>query len=162
MANNDNARGFIAQPPMLHVGHYDQPASDGTAVFINDVVDLVSTGHVSPASAGSAVLIGVSGGYSAASTAGSDIPVYDDPGQRYEVQSAGTPAQTNIGNYADHVAGTGDATLYVSGHELSGTMAGTLTGFLILDIVNNPENSFAANADMRVQIHDHIWGKTGV
>ena len=162
MANTDNAYGFVAAPPCYHVGHYDQQADDSTAIFINDVVDLESDGYISPAAATSAVLIGVSGAHSAASTAATDVPVFDDPNQRYTVQSAGSPAVTNIGNYADHVAGAGNATTKISGHEVSGTMATTLTGFLILDIVNAPDNAAGANADVRVQIYDHIWGKTGV
>ena len=48
--------------------------------------------------------------------------MYDDPYIVYKVQSAGTTAQTNIGNCADVVAGAGSTTTGQSGFEISASI----------------------------------------
>ena len=53
----------------------------------------------------------------------------------FKAQSAGTTAQTNIGNCADLVAGAGSTTTGQSGFEISGTMdAGTATTKIISSV----------------------------
>jgi hypothetical protein len=86
--------------------------------------------------------------------------VYDDPYIVFKVQSAGTPAQTNIGNCAEIVAGAGSTTTGSSGFEISGTMAAGTAQTKILAIYDSPENSFAANAVMEVLINEHLLKQT--
>ena len=82
--------------------------------------------------------------------------VYDDPYTVFKVQSAGTPAQTNIGNCADVVAGTGSTITGQSGFELSGTMSNGTATCKILGLYEGPENAFGTNAIMEVLINEHL------
>jgi len=80
--------------------------------------------------------------------------IYDDPYIVYKVQSAGTPAQTNVGNCADVVAGAGSTTTGQSGFEISGTMAAGTATCKILGLYDAPDNAFGANAIMEVIINE--------
>ena len=82
--------------------------------------------------------------------------MYDDPYIVYKVQSAGTTAQTNIGNCADIVAGAGSTTTGQSGFEISGTMAAGTATCKIIGLYESPDNAFGANAIMEVLINEHI------
>jgi hypothetical protein len=86
--------------------------------------------------------------------------IYDDPMIVYKVQSAGSPAQTNIGNCADVVAGAGSTTTGQSGFEISGTMAAGTATCKILALWDSPENAFGANAVMEVIINEHLLKQT--
>ena len=74
------------------------------------------------------------------------------------MQSAGTTAQTNIGNCADVVAGAGSTTTGQSGFEISGTMAAGIATCKILALYDAPDNAFGANAIMEVTINEHLLG----
>jgi len=76
----------------------------------------------------------------------------------FKVQSAGTPAQTNIGNCADVVAGAGSTVTGQSGFEISGTMAAGIATCKIIGLWEGPDNAFGANAVMEVLINEHILG----
>ena len=82
--------------------------------------------------------------------------VYDDPMTVFRVQSAGTPAQTNIGNCADVVAGAGSTTTGQSGFEISGTMSNGTATCKILGLWESPDNSLGTNAIMEVLINEHL------
>ena len=82
--------------------------------------------------------------------------VYDDPYTVFKVQSAGTPAQTNIGNCADVVAGAGSTTTGQSGFEISGTMSNGTASLKILGLYEAPDNAFGTNAIMEVLINEHL------
>ena len=84
--------------------------------------------------------------------------MYDDPQIVYKCQSAGSPAQTNIGNCCDVVAGAGSTLTGQSGFELSGTMAAGVASCKILALWDSPENAFGTNAVMEVLINEHILG----
>ena len=92
-------------------------------------------------------------------TTGTDIIayIYDDPFIVYKVQSAGTPAQTNIGNCADVVAGSGSTTTGQSGFESSGTMSNGTATCKIVALWDSPENAFGANAVLEVLINEHLY-----
>jgi hypothetical protein len=94
-----------------------------------------------------------------AGTTGTDIIayIYDDPFVVYKVQSAGTPAQTNIGNCADVVAGAGSTTTGQSGFEISGTMSNGTATCKIVALWDSPENAFGANAVLEVLINEHLY-----
>ena len=82
--------------------------------------------------------------------------MYDDPYTVYKAQSAGTTAQTNIGNCADLVAGAGATLTGQSGFELSGTMANGTATAKIIGLYDAPDNAFGANAIMEVIINEHL------
>ena len=133
---------------------------------------IISTGYITPHTATEVNNIGVFAGVSYTASDGSYVYsqywptgtsatnivafVYDDPYIVYKVQSAGSPAQTNIGNCADVVAGAGSTTTGQSGFEISGTMAAGTATCKIVALYDSPSNAFGSNAVMEVIINEHI------
>ena len=153
-------------------------AASATAIYQWDPVEMLATGTIGVAAA-TDVLIGSLNGvfYTDASTSkptwanhleasntATDIVgfVSDDPYERFEIQSAGTVAQTNIGNCADIVYATGSSHDYVSGVTISGTMAATAAQLKIIGVSKDPENNElgAANANVVVTINEHFMKQT--
>ena len=178
MANADAAFGFV---PVRHMSGNAPSANKYTItselaenIFMGDLCIVTSGGVVTPHTATEANNIGVFAGVSYTASDGSYIYsqywptgtaatniiayIYDDPYTVFKVQSAGTTAQTNIGNCADVVAGAGSTTTGQSGFELSGTMAAGIASCKILALYDAPENSFGANAVMEVTINEHLLG----
>jgi len=140
-----------------------------TALCTGDPVKLAADGTIELAAAGDRIL-GIFQGVSytasdgsqvftsrwAASTAATNVKasVITDPNVTYEVQSAGTPAQTNVGNLADHVTGTGSTYTGQSAAVLSATMGTGVAGFRVLRIVDKPGNS-GIYASLEVHILEH-------
>ena len=177
MANVDAAFGLI---PVRHLSgngysranKYTITSGLAENIFTGDVVILTSGGVLTPHTATETNNIGVFGGvsYTAADgsyvysqywpsgTVATDIIayVYDDPYTVFKAQSAGTTAQTNIGNCCDLVAGAGSTTTGQSGFELSGTMAAGTASCKILGLYETPDNAFGANAIMEVLINEHL------
>ena len=143
MANVDAAFGFV---PIRHLSGNAPRANKYTItsglaenIFTGDLCIITADGVVTPHTATETNNIGVFAGVSYTASDGSYVYsqycpsgttgttiiayIYDDPFTVYKVQSAGTPAQTNIGNCADVVAGAGSTTTGISGFEISGTMA---------------------------------------
>ena len=183
MANKDAAFGL---KPIGKVGQnrdagglseYDIAAS-ATAIYFNDPVEMLATGTIGVAAAGDALLGSLTGvfftdastskptfaNHLEASNTATDIKgfVSDDPYQRFEIQSAGTVAQTNIGNCADIVYAAGSSPNYVSGVEISGTMAATTAQLKIIGVSKDPENDElgSANANVIVNINEHFLKQT--
>ena len=180
MANVDAAFGFV---PVRHMSGYAPRANKYTItsglaenIFSGDAVILAADGTLQPAGATEVNVIGVFAGVSYTASDGSyvyseywpsgttatDIVayVYDDPYTVFKVQSAGSPAQTNIGNCADIVAGTGSTLTGQSGFEISGTMAAGTAQCKIIALYGAPENAFGANAVMEVLINEHVLKAT--
>ena len=177
MANVDAAFGLT---PIRHLSgngysranKYTITSGLAENIFTGDVVILTSGGVLTPHTATEVNNIGVFGGvsYTAADgsyvysqywpsgTVATDIIayVYDDPYTVFKAQSAGTPAQTNIGNCADIVAGAGSTTTGQSGFEISGTMAAGTATCKILGLFEAPDNAFGTNAIMEVLINEHL------
>ena len=176
MANVDAAFGFV---PVRHMSGYAPRANKYTItsglaenIFSGDAVILAADGTLQPAGATEVNVIGVFAGVSYTASDGSyvyseywpsgttatDIVayVYDDPYTVFKVQSAGSPAQTNIGNCADIVAGAGSTLTGQSGFEISGTMAATAAQCKIIALHDSPENAFGANAVMEVLLNEHL------
>ena len=176
MANVDAAFGFI---PTRHMSGYAPRANKYTItsglaenIFNGDAVILAADGTLQPAGATETNVVGVFAGCSYTASDGSyvysqywpsgttatDIKayVYDDPYTVFKVQSAGTTAQTNIGNCADVVAGAGSTTTGQSGFEISGTMAASAATAKIIALYDAPDNAFGANAIMEVLINEHL------
>ena len=183
MANKDAAFGL---KPIGKVGQnrdngglseYDIAAS-ASAIYFNDPVEMLATGTIGVAAAGDVLLGSLNGVFFTdassskptyanhldASNTASDIVgfVSDDPYERFEIQSAGTPAQTNIGNNADIVYAAGSSPNYVSGVEISGTMAAGTAQLKIMGVSKDPDNNElgSANANLVVTINEHFLKQT--
>ena len=177
MANADAAFGFV---PLRHMSGYAPRANKytigsgyATSIFNGDMVVLAADGEIEQAAATDTNNVGVFAGcsYTAsdgsyvynerwpASTVATDIIayVYDDPYIVYKAQSAGTTAQTNIGNCADIVVGTGSTITNQSAMEISGTMAAGTATCKILGLYDSPDNAFGTNAIMEVLINEHLF-----
>jgi len=177
MANVDAAFGFV---PIRHLSgngysranKYTITSGLSEDIFTGDLVIITADGVITPHTATEVNNIGVFAGvsytasdgsyvytqYFPSGTTGSDFIayVYDDPYTVFKVQSAGSPAQTNIGNCADVVAGTGSTITGQSGFELSGTMSNGTATCKILGLYEGPENAFGTNAIMEVLINEHL------
>ena len=183
MANKDAAFGL---KPIGKVGQnrdngglseYDIAAS-ADAIYFNDPVEMASTGTITVAAATDVLLGSLNGVFFTdattskptyanhlnASNTATDIVgfVSDDPYERFEIQSAGTPAQTNIGNCADIVYAAGSSPDYVSGVEISGTMANTAAQLKIIGVSKDPDNDElgSANTNLVVTINEHFLKQT--
>ena len=178
MANADAAFGFV---PVRHMSGNAPRANKYTItstlaenIFTGDLCIVTAAGVITPHTAAEVNNIGVFAGVSYTASDGSyvyseywpsgttatDIVayVYDDPYTVFKVQSAGTPAQTNIGNCADVVAGAGSTVTGQSGFETSGTMAAGIATCKIIGLYDAPDNAFGANAVLEVLINEHILG----
>ena len=176
MANVDAAFGFV---PIRHLSGNAPRANKYTItsglaenIFTGDLCIITADGVVTPHTATEVNNIGVFAGVSYTASDGSYVYsqywpsgttgtniiayIYDDPFTVYKVQSAGTPAQTNIGNCADVVAGAGSTTTGISGFEISGTMANGTATCKIVALHDSPSNAFGTNAVMEVLINEHL------
>lgn len=177
MANVDAAFGL---KPVRHLSgngysranKYTIASGLAENIFTGDVVIIIADGVLTPHTATETNNIGVFAGVSYTASDGSyvysqywpsgtvatDIVayVYDDPYTVFKAQSAGTPAQTNIGNCCDLVAGTGSTTTGRSGFELSGTMSNGTATAKIIGLYEAADNAFGTNAVMEVLINEHL------
>ena len=180
MANADAAFGFVPTRHMSgnapRTNKYTCASELAENIFKGDLCIVISTGLITPHTATEVNNIGVFNGvsytasdgsyvysdYWPSGTAATDIIIYiyDDPYTVFKVQSAGTPAQTNIGNNADVVAGAGSTISGHSGFEISGTMAAGTATCKIMALYDAPENTFGANAVMEVLINEHLLKQT--
>lgn len=184
MSNVSRINGFR---PVRHMkgGHiqsrlYFIPSSDGTAVYLNDVVKLAGsadTPGVAPtcqlAAAGDAVVgvvvgflpdptnLNVDGQYRKASTA-RYCWVVDDPDVVFEAETSnGTAANTDVGLNVNHAVGSPSTTTAMSGATVDvGTKATTATlTFKILEFSSRLDNDdTAASAKVYVKINNHQFG----
>ena len=153
-------------------------AASATAIYQWDPVEMLATGTIGVAAAGDVLLGSLNGvfytdastskptwaNHLEASNTATDIVgfVADDPYERFEIQSAGTVAQTNIGNCADIVYAAGATPNYISKVEISGTMAATAAQLKIIGVSKDPDNNElgAANANVIVTIAEHFLTQT--
>src|SRR5210317_878539 len=149
-------------------------AASSSAIYQNDPVQALATGYIGVGGAGGNLLGSLNGvfytdsssskptwaNHLEASNTATDIVgfVADDPYERFEIQSAGTVAQTNIGNCADIVYAAGATPNYISKVEISGTMADTAAQLKIIGVSKDPDNNElgAANANVIVTIAEHF------
>ena len=177
MANVDAAFGLT---PVRHLSgngysranKYTITSGLAENIFTGDLVIITADGVITPHSATEVNNIGVFAGVSYTAADGSYVYsqyfptgttatniiayVYDDPYTVFKVQSAGSPAQTNIGNCADVVAVTGSTTTGQSGFEMNGTMSNGTATLKILGLYEAPDNAFGTNAVMEVLINEHL------
>ena len=183
MANLDAPNGFtpvrhLNGGTVRYTGGYTIDSGQASDIFLGDAVILDAT----PTGDGNNIDVAVAGGeligifagcqYTAANgdvvwakqwasgtaTLGAEPAeafVYVDPRIVFSVQVDGTIADTDIGNFADLVAGAGNAATGVSGFELSATTAGTIAQFQILGLSSAPDGIFTADiatANPRVDV----------
>ena len=176
MANADAAFGFV---PVRHMSGNAPRANKYTItstlaenIFTGELCIITSDGVLTPHTATEVNNIGVFAGVSYTASDGSYVYsqywptgttatnivayIYDDPYTVFKCQSAGSPAQTNVGNCCDVVAGAGSTTTGQSGFELSGTMAAGTASCKIMALYDAPDNAFGANAVMEVLINEHL------
>ena len=158
---------------MIRASEYKIASGTSSNIFTGDFVKLLATGYIDVASAGNRIL-GVFAGvkYTASdgevvykkyiptgttTLASADVTayVYDDPNITYRIQSAGSADFADIGNLADHVAGSGSTTTGQSGHEVSGTTGTGTAGLRILRLIDDPDNSAGTNGELEVAIYEH-------
>jgi len=183
MANKDAAFGLKATGKVGQnrdnqgLSEYSIAAS-ATAIYQWDPVEMLASGTIGVAAAGDVLLGSLNGvfytdastskptwaNHLEASNTATDIVgfVADDPYERFEIQSAGTVAQTNIGNCADIVYAAGATPNYISKVEISGTMAATAAQLKTIGVSKDPDNSElgAANANVIVTIAEHFLTQT--
>jgi len=180
MANVDAAFGFVPIRHMsatgsVYTNKYTIASTLGENIFTGDLC-VIAAGYVTPHTATEVQNIGVFGGVSYTASDGSYVYseywpsgttatdiiayIYDDPYIIFKAQSAGSPAQANIGNCCDVEASAGSTTTGQSGFELSGTMAAGTATCKIIALYDQPENAFATNAVMEVLINEHILKQT--
>ena len=185
MANRDNtgfrpARSTGAPHVILR---YPIDSSNGTNVFVGDVVTANAAGSVRPAAAGDAtsvagivvalydnnsIPVGAPASLTANKYLGSSTAGYADvalalPGVIFiaQGQSGQTYAASAVNATTDHVAGTGVTSTATSGHELDLSDLNTGGQFIILGIVNEPNNSAGINTDLYVMFNESIFAGTG-
>ena len=158
---------------MIRASEYKIASGTSSNIFTGDFVKLLATGYIDVASAGNRIL-GVFAGvkYTASdgevvykkyfptgttTLASADVTayVYDDPNITYRIQTAGSADFADIGNLADHVAGSGSTTTGQSGHEVSGTTGTGTAGLRILRLIDDPDNSAGTNGEFEVVIYEH-------
>lgn len=149
-------------------------------IFSGDPVKMTSDGTILVSAAGDECL-GVFRGcqftdangdvvfksYFPTGTVSSDIVAFvqDDPNAIFEIQSAGSPAQTDVGLNADFVYAAGSTKTGMSAVELSGTTATGTATFRIVGFSSDPSNSElgSANVNVIVKFNEHSYiDPTGV
>jgi len=176
MANVNAAFGLV---PVRHMSGNVPRANKYTIasglaenIFTGDLCIIDANGQVTPHTATEVNNIGVFAGCSYTASDGSYVYsqywptgttatniiayIYDDPYTVYKIQSAGTPAQTNIGNCADVVAGSGSTTTGQSGFSLNGTMSNGTATCKIIGLWESPDNSMAQYAVLEVLVNEHL------
>ena len=185
MANLDAANGFT---PSYHLhggtvrynGKYSIASALASNIFLGDaVIETAADGSFIDVAAAGGAILGIFAGcqYTAANgdvvwakqwvtgtatlgAVAAEAFVYTDPFIVYTVQNAGTIAATDIGEFADLVAGAGNVATGVSGFELSATAGVAPAQFRILRLAPQPDgialSEFAtANPRIEVQMAEH-------
>ena len=149
-------------------------------IFSGDLVKMTSAGTILVSGAGDES-IGIFRGCSFTNSSGdtifsshfpdgtvsADIVAFveDDPNAVFEIQSAGSPAQTDVGLNADISYTAGSTKTGMSAMELSGTTAATTATFRIMGFSSDPDNSTtgSANVNVIVKFNEHFYvDPTGV
>jgi hypothetical protein len=155
MANADKPVGAVPYGKTCSLQRY---VAGGT-IYPGDFVKIGNDGKVVVASASNA-LLGVAASYAVAS---GDVMVYDDPEQKFVIQSddATEPAaQTAVGLNFNIVATAGDSSYKASRMELDGNTGATssVLPLRLIELAIAPDNAFGAQAKCVVKINNHQLG----
>lgn len=163
MANVDSPRGFW---PLRHLSGGEIRTTKyilttGATAYQGDLLKGVAGGTVEPSAANDGIIVvGVAAEYvdDSASAGGKTILVYDDPNIVFGVQadSGTTVAATEVFATANHVAGSGSATTYQSGHELDSSDLGTGLQLRVIGKIDTPDNAWGEHVNLEVIINEHI------
>ena len=157
-------------------------SSNGTNMFVGDVVKFVAAGAVNPSAAGDATIVAgtvvelldsnkvpigawnstVSSKYLPSSTAGFALVALAVPGRLFIAQTDTILTTAAIGASTDHVAGTGSTTTATSGHTINGNDLNTGGQLFIIGKVDDPTNDITlANAKWYVMFNEGMLMGTG-
>lgn len=191
MANQNAALGFqyrgtiSGTPSAIQVRRCFVPATDGTAIYVND---LVKAGNSTDSTTGLAVVTAVTGAsdvpmgvvvgvnpiagvavgsenlnrvYRPASTA-MYLDVIEDPNALFEIQSNGTVASSDMGKFASIVASpSGSTTTGFSGMQMDETSINTSKTskqFVLIETLQSSDNTpSAANTRLIVRLVNHLF-----
>lgn len=147
------------------IGEGDPVKSTGTGTNKRSGIELSAAGNTSRGVFKGVSYVNSQGqpvyrNYWAASTVGTDIraEVYDHPDTIFEIQSdsdSATPAAGDVGNKADMIAGTANATTGISTYQLDTSNIGTGDNLLILQFSPAEDNEVGAYAKMWVIFKEH-------
>lgn len=165
MSNVNNPRGFY---PLRHlcggtITTNKYVLKPGQTVFQGDLVTALSTGDIQASAAGDGTaVVGVAAEYKVAPASGvTYVSVWDDPYIVFGVQASlhtNPVTQADVFATANHVAGTGNPTTGLSGHQLNTANIGTGSQLKILGRVETPDNVFGAHyVDLAVLINQHKY-----
>jgi hypothetical protein len=165
MANLDAPHGLI---PLRRRGggpivsnEYLKDASEGTAIFIGDVVTREADENIKAGGTpGTTVWLGVSKNHGAASSA-TYHQVVDDPDVVFEAQDDGdsaTWAAADNGLNANFIFGTGNASTLISAHEIDTNTKATDVALdaKVLRKIGAPNNAYGANVRLEVIFNKHL------
>jgi len=162
MANVDNPRGFWVIRHLLggKIQTTKYILTTGATAYQGDLMVAQNAGTVTPATADDGVsVIGVASEYvtDALSAGGKTILIYDDPFIVFGVQadSGTSPTAAEVFETANHVAGSGSSTTYMSGHELDASDIATGLQMRILGKVDTPDNAWGEHVDLEVLLVEH-------
>jgi len=167
MANIDAPVGFF---PVRHltggeIRTNEYVLTTGQTVYRGDLLKVVAGGTVQVAAADIGLsAIGVAAEYvsDSDSAGGKTVKVYDDPYIVFGVQmdDVGTDSTSaDIFATANHLAGSGSTTTYLSGHELDMSDIGTGAQLKILGLcmTRDANNAWGGNADVEVIFNEHLF-----
>ncbi len=164
MANKDFARGLW---PIGHlcggeVRTHKYILTTGATAYHGDILKAVNAGTVEPSAADDGgIVVGVAAHYAAdaASAGGVVIEVYDDPYIVFGAQAdSGTAvAATEVFETANHVAGSGNATTKLSGHELDSSDIATGAQLKIIGKLGDVDNAWGEHVDLMVIFNEHLY-----
>lgn len=152
MANADRPKGCAPYGAIIR----ESPYQAGGTVYPGDVVTLNSSGQIVAASAGTNPNIGVAVHYA---TSGNDVMVWDDPNQKFVIQSddGTTFAQTAIGLNYNLTATAGNATYKQSRMELTSNSGATDSNlpFRLLGVTRAVDNVIGEFSQCVVDLNNH-------
>ena len=180
MANLDAPRGYRAvangvagTTPRLNA----YSVASGAAVFEGDIVALNASALLLPYTTTDALagdIVGVAAHHGAASA--TEVLVYDDPAQEYEVQSDDnslTVVLDYTGLMFKPIIATGNTTTLQSKHELDGSSATSIFGTAATNVtpimvlrksaaINNDANVSFTRYIVKINSNAHLFGGGGV
>lgn len=160
--------GAVPYGPVLRITAYRKDAS-AARVYPGDLMMLEADGNVATATATATNLVGVAADSSAASTADTEVLIYDHPDQLFMMQDDGDTTavtETSIGLNCDSITTTGDTTTDRSKHEIDSSSATTVTAQLRLIGLHPLEftaggSGFATTTGQQrrwvVRINEHVY-----
>ena len=156
MANVNNPRGFEPVQPILRMREYTKGTAATAIFYPGDVVGLRPDGLVNLIATATTTIAGVVVGYTKAAT--TKVLLMDDMDQQYYIKDDGvgaTLAQSSVGNVANIVMTTGNATFLKSSQSLdtSTAVATTSATFQLRILGFHPDDEIGKYVRVRVRFN---------